>query len=553
MASTFFGLGIAKSGLFVSQRALNVVSHNVANANTPGYSRQRLDSRATSPEFLPAVAGALGTGVDSEAVKQIRDAFLDFKVRTEMTTQGEWEFKKELLGTIETIFNEPSDSGLRSIMDMFFQSVHELNKNPESLTARALVRQRAVALSQNIGGMYGNLVKLQKDIDFQLQTVTSQVNGYAEQIRDLNRVVYLAELDGSKANDIRDQRNLVIDQLSKLVNVDYFEDNQGRFSVLISGKPIVSHYNIDKITLTERLNKKHPDDAFKLYDAGWESGSTFRVTSGEMKAIFDMRDGIDAESKGIPYYVEKLNEFTDRFFTEVNRIHMGGYDLDGKPGLMMFTKNNMSSAAYEQELKTTGLDGKPPIDLTSDVLKGTSTYFTKEQNNNVIAENIKLILLNNPNYKDKSVKFLSDGRYYLVDRIPANQMTVSSDIDADLDKIAASATLQGLPGDGANALLLANMRKNVNMFTWGSPDDYVKSLVANLGVDSAEAIRLEKNQKAVIVELENKRQAIMGVSLDEEMADMIRYQHSYSANARVMTTMDELLDIVVNRLGLVGR
>lgn len=553
MASTFFGLNIAKSGLFVSQRALNVVSHNVANANTPGYARQRLDTKATSPEFLPAVSGALGTGVDSEAVKQIRDAFLDFKVRSEMTTQGEWEFKKEILGTIETVFNEPSDSGLRSIMDMFFQSVHELNKNPESLTARALVRQRAVALTQNIGGMYGNLVKLQKDIDFQLQTVVAQVNGYAEQIRDLNRVIYLSELDGSMANDIRDQRNLVIDQLSKLVNVDYFEDDQQRFTVMISGKPLVSHYNVDKLTLQERVTKKHPDDAFRLFDVGWESGSSFRVTGGELRAIFDIRDGISGEDKGIPYYVDKLNEFTDRFFTEVNRIHMSGYDLDGKAGLMMFTRNNMSSAEYEKELKASGLDGKPPIDLTSDVLKGTSTYFTKEQNNNVIAENIKLILLNNPDYSNKSVKYLSDGRYYLTDRIPANQMTVSTDIDADLDKIAASATLQGLPGDGQNALALANMRKNVNMFTWGSPDDYVKSLIANLGVDSAEAVRMEKNQKALIVELDNKRQSIMGVSLDEEMTDMIRFQHAYSANARVMTTMDELLDTIVNRLGLVGR
>lgn len=553
MASTFFGLNIAKSGLFVSQRALNVVSHNVANANTPGYARQRLDMKATSPEFLPAVSGALGTGVDSEAVKQIRDAFLDFKVRSEMTTQGEWEFKKEILGTIETVFNEPSDSGLRSIMDMFFQSVHELNKNPESLTARALVRQRAVALTQNIGGMYGNLVKLQKDIDFQLQTVVAQVNGYAEQIRDLNRVIYLSELDGSKANDIRDQRNLVIDKLSKLVNVDYFEDDQQRFTVMISGKPLVSHYNIDKLTLEERVTKKHPDDAFRLIDVGWESGSSFRVTGGELRAIFDVRDGINGENKGIPYYVDKLNEFTDRFFTEVNRIHMNGYDLDGKAGLMMFTRNNMSSAAYEKELKASGLDGKPPIDLTADVLKGTSTYFTKEQNNSVIAENIKLILLNNPDYSNKSVKYLSDGRYYLTDRIPANQMTISTDIDTDLDKIAASATLQGLPGDGQNALALANMRKNVNMFTWGSPDDYVKSLIANLGVDSAEAVRMEKNQKALIVELDNKRQSIMGVSLDEEMTDMIRFQHAYSANARVMTTMDELLDTIVNRLGLVGR
>lgn len=553
MSSTFSGLNIAKSGLFVSQRALNVVSHNIANANTPGFSRQRLDMKQTRPEALAASNGMLGTGVDSESVIQIRNAFFDFKIRSETTIQGEWDFKKEVLGTIETVFNEPSDSGIRAIMDSFYEAVHELNKNPENLTTRALVRQRAISMSANISSMYDNMVKLQGEVDFQLKTVVSQVNGYATQIKDLNRIIYLSELDGSTANDIRDQRNLVLDELSKLVNIDYYEDTEARFHVLISGKPLVSHYNVDELVLAERTTKKHPDDAFRLSDVVWKSGATFKAQGGEIRGILDMRDNISGENKGIPYYVDRLNEFADRLFSEINRLHMTGYDLDGKPGVMFFTKNNMSSAAYEAELMTSGLDGKPPIDVTQDVLDGTSTSFTKKQNSDIVAENIKKILKNNPDYADKSVKFLTDGRYYLVDRIPANLMTISSDIDLDLDKIAASATLQGIPGDGANALEIANMRHNVNMFTWGSPDDFVKSLISNLGVDSAEAIRMSSNQVSLIQEIENKRQSIMGVSLDEEMSDMIRYQHAYNANARMMTALDELLDVVVNRLGLVGR
>jgi len=553
MGSTFFGLNIAKSGLFVSQRALNVVSHNIANANTPGFTRQRLDMKQTAPENLAGSNGVLGTGVDSESVIQIRNEFLDAKVRSENTIQGEWDFKQDMLGTIETIFNEPSDSGIRSIMDMFFQATHELNKNPESLTTRALVRQRAIAMSENIGSMYENMSKLQSEVDFQLKTVVAQVNGYAEQIKDLNRVIYISELDGSTANDIRDQRNLLLDELSKYVNIDYYEDQQQRFNVLVSGKPIVSHYNVDKLVLNERTTKDHPDDAFRLSDIGWASGATFSAQGGEIKAILDIRDNIDGESKGIPFYVDRLNEFADRLFTEINRLHMSGYDLDGKPGVMFFTKNNMSSAAYEAELLTSGLDGRPPLDVTADVLTGTDPSFSDEENSNTVAENIKLILLNNPDYSDKSIKYLSDGRYYLVDRIPANQMTISKDIDTDLDKMAASSTLQGLPGDGGNALRIADMRHNINMFTWGSPDDYIKSLISNLGVDSAEAIRVSTNQENLIQELENKRQSIMGVSLDEEMSEMVKFQHSYNANARILTTMDELLDTIINRLGLVGR
>lgn len=553
MASTFFGLNIAKSGLFVSQRALNVVSHNIANANTPGFSRQRLDLKATAPEMLTASNGMLGTGVDSESVIQIRDEYLDFKVRTETSKLGEWDGRKEVLETMETIFNEPSDSGIRAIMDNFFQSVHELNKNPESLTTRALVRQRAIAMSESISGMYEQMVQLQKDIDFQLDTVVSQINGYGEQIKDLNKIIYLSELDGSKANDIRDQRNYVVDKLAELVNVDYSEDNQGRFSVYITGKPLVSHYNFDQIKLTERDTKVFPDDAFRLKDPSWASGATFTAQSGEIRALLDMRDNISGDAKGVPYYVDKLNEFSDRIFTELNRLHMNGYDLDGNKGVMFFTKNGMGSLAYETMIKTEGLNGKPPLDVTSDVLNGTNNSFTTQKNNNIIAENIKKILNNNPDFSRKSVKYLSDGRYYITDRIPANEMNVSADLDKDLDKIAAASTLKGLPGDGSNALTIADMRSNVYMFTWGSPDDYVKSLISNLGVDSAEAIRLSKNQTALIKEVENKRQSIMGVSLDEEMSEMIKFQHTYNANARVMTAMDELLDVVVNRLGLVGR
>ncbi len=553
MSSTFFGLNIAKSGLFVSQRGLNVISHNVANANTPGFSRQRLDFRQTTPDILPASNGMIGTGVDSEAVIQIRNEFTDIKIRNEMTTQGEWAFKREMYGLIETIFNEPSDSGIRSVVDAFYEAVHELNKNPENLTSRALVRQRSIAVTESIGAMYNQLVKGQEDIDFQLKSVVSQINGYAEQIAELNKIIYQNELDGSTANDIRDQRNLLLDKLSKLTNIDYYEDGENRFHVLISGAPLVSNYRTNRLTLTPRADKVNPDDAYRLVDVGWESGVTFSANGGELKGVLDMRDGISAENKGFPYYVDRLNAFADRFYSEVNRIHMNGFDMEGDKGTMLFTIDNMKATEFEEYLMTKGLDGHAPIDLTAEVIDGVSPSYTVEQNNEILARNIRDLYENNPQYASKAIKYLSYGRYYLVDRISANRFTISQEVDADLNKIAASDTLEGVPGNGQNALNIANMRHNIYLYSWGSPDDYVKSLISNLGVDSAEAMRIEKNQNMMVIELENKRQSVMGVSLDEEMSEMIKFQHTYSANARMMTALDELLDLVVNRLGLVGR
>lgn len=185
MGSSFFGFNIATSGLFSSQRALNVTAHNIANANTPGYARQRLQVESSRPDTLPSGQGMLGTGVDSLPVVQIRDEFLDKKVRDESTTQGEWGVREDVLEMVERIFNEPSDSGITSVIDDYFASLQELSKTPENLTTRALVRQRGIALAENLRFTSSSLREYQEQLDFDLETTVTQVNGLAEQIADL--------------------------------------------------------------------------------------------------------------------------------------------------------------------------------------------------------------------------------------------------------------------------------------------------------------------------------------------------------------------------------
>lgn len=553
MGSSFFGFNIAKSGLFVSQRALSVTAQNIANANTPGYSRQRLDVQASRPDALPASQGMLGTGVDPLPVKQIRDSFLDFKYRGEKSVSGEWTKKEDVLKTIETVFNEPSESGIRTVMDEFFSAVQELNKTPESLTTRALVRQRGIALAANLNHMSDTLKKMQSDIDFEMEAMVSEVNGYAEQIASLNKVIYTSELDGSKANDVRDQRNLLLDKLSERVAINYFEDDMGRFYVNVQGHSIVAHYEADSLVLTERLTPLNTDDALKLQDISWSSGATFNTTGGTIKAILDMRDNVAGMEKGIPYYIDKLNEFADTALSELNRIQMSGYDLKGEKGVALFTYNNLSTADYEANIISAGLNGGPAVDVTNDVTYGITASSTEDEKNTIIRNNISKILENNPQYAGKSIKMLSSGSWYVTDRLRATDVTISADIEENLDKLAASSTKEGVPGNGQNALNMADIRHNVELFAWGSPDDFVKSLVSNLGVDAKEAERITLNQDSLLSQVETSRQSIMGVSLDEEMAEMLKFQHAYNASARMLTTLDGILDTVINRLGLVGR
>ena len=551
MSGGFLGLTTSLSGLFANQRSLGIVSHNIANANTEGYSRQLMNTRAYQPQVLPGGMGTLGVGVDVTAVKQIRDNYLDYKMRVETSVKGEWDARASVLTELEGIFNEPSDSSIAELLDQYYESLQSLQKNPENLTARTLVRQNTIALSEGVRRISTMLKNLQADLNYQFQSAVGEVNSYAQQIGKMNEAIYKAELEGATANDLRDQRNVLVDKLSELVNVEYYEDEQNRFFVLVGGQQLVAHFRTDKLELVPRENKLNDDDDDQIMDVQWATGNKLNVSSGELKGLREVRDNLDGDKKGIPYYVNKLNEFIDTFTNTFNSIHETGYGLDGSTGNYMFTTNNMSTAEYKTYLLTKGLNGLPATEVTSSVLDGVLPTMSESEKQGQINANIKGLLANNPSYSSKSVRVI-DGKYYVVDRMKSSEVTVARDLE-DLNKIGAATRLEDIPGDGTAILRLIETRHNVRLYEWGAPEDFVKSLVSNLGVDAAESNRNATNSKLLVNEYSTARDSIMGVSLDEEMANMIKFQTAYNANARMVNVFDEMLDLIVNRLGTVGR
>lgn len=548
--SGFLGLTTSLSGLFANQRSLGIVSHNIANASTEGYSRQVMNTKAYKPQVLVGGMGTLGVGVDVTAVKQVRDSYLDFKYRTEMSVKGEWDSRASVLTELEGIFNEPSDSSIAKLLDQYYESLQTFNKNSDNLTARTLVRQNTIALSEGVQRISTMLKNLQADLNFQFKSAVGEVNSIAEQIAKLNETIYKAELEGGIANDVRDQRNVLVDKLSGLVKVDYYEDEQNRFYVLVGGQQLVAHYRSDTLALVARENKLNPDDGDGIMDVQWSNGNPINLGAGKVKGLQEVRDNIEGDSKGIPYYVEKLNEFIETFTNTFNNIHEDGYGLDGSTGTYMFTIDNMTTAQYKDYLVNKGLNGLPADEITASVMDGVSVLPENEQQDK-INQNINKILANNPNYTNKSVKLI-DGKYYVVDRIKASQVTIAKDLE-DLNKFAAATRVEDLPGDGNNVLKMIETRHDVDLYEWGAPEDFMKSLISNLGVDAGEANRVSKNQALLVNEYSKARDSIMGVSLDEEMANMIKYQTAYNANARMVNVFDEMLDLVVNRLGIGGR
>lgn len=478
--STFQGLEIVKTGLFVSQQALDLTGHNIANANTPGYTRQVLDMSSIAP---PTTFGmydqwgkAIGGGVSIQDIRQIRNQFLDNQYRRENKFLGEWETKSETLSAIEDIFNEPSDSGINTVLNDFFNSLQELSKNPESLTVRAEVRERGIALANTFNTVYQHLYDKESELNSTILSDVAEINSYADRISKLNNEIYRFELTGQTANDLRDQRNLLVDQLSKLVNITTYEDSNGNFRIDIAGQALVDGQNAFTMSVDNTGTVK------------WDlAGTPVNPSSGILKGLLDMRDGDGTNGvKGIPYYMEEWNKLAYNIAQSINSVHKAGYGLDGSTGTSFFT----DFGAY-----------------------------------------------------DPTVQY-------------AKQIQVDSSILASdgLQKIAAATDPNALPGDNTNALNLIALRdQSIAGLDGATFDDFANSLISNLGVDAQQANMMQQNQDTMVKQIDLNRQSVSGVSLDEEMTNMIKYQQSYNASARMITTMDELLDTLINRMGVVGR
>ncbi len=223
--STFQGLETARRGMYTQQTALQVTGHNVANANTPGYTRQRINFEQTSPFPSPSfnkpqIPGQIGTGVEAGSVQRIRDSFLDVQFRGENNKLGYWETKANSLMKMEEIMNEPSDSGLAKTMDMFWQSLQDLAVNPKNSGARSVVRQRGMALAETFNYLSNSLTTIRQDLNNEINVTEKEVNSLLKQVHNVNQQIGDVEPHGLLPNDLYDERDRLIDSLSKLVNIN---------------------------------------------------------------------------------------------------------------------------------------------------------------------------------------------------------------------------------------------------------------------------------------------------------------------------------------------
>jgi len=545
VSGSFFGLNIAVRGLFTAQRNLNTINHNISNVNTPGFSRQQAVQAASRPMAVFDGTGMIGTGSDVTSVIRVRDEYLDFKYWSENVSWGEWAAKRELLSDMEVTFNEPSDSGFTKILGDFFSSLQELAKDPGSPAVRALVREKGVTAAKYFNSIAAHFEKLQADVNYRVKTKVKEVNSLATQIQQLNRQIYISELDGSNANDLRDQRTLLVDRMSKIINIDANEVVNGKlpdgrdnkqFVITISGKAVVDHFNVSKLAVVQRddTNKLNEEDINGLYEVRWEDGNELKVKGGELKGYLDVRDGnagkvgLDGTTNspmynGIPYYMGKLNQFVRTFAMAFNE----GYIDSNADGTIEAGEDGVGHA-----------DGYRPDSVSGDPVSGVR-FFT---------------MLGDDKQPLDSSEFI-DGAATVTDiynrysKITAKNFAVSEDVMMDADSISTSDAA-GEIGNINNLNKILEMRHDPHMFSEGAPEDFMKSLVASLGIDSQQALNYSDNQQVIVNQIENRRLSDSGVSVDEEMANMVKFQHAYNAAARMIVTMGEIYDTLINKLGV---
>jgi len=232
MGSTFSGLELSRRALSAQQVALNITGHNIANANTQGYTRQIANLTATTPDTLPAMGRSLslGTGVSLDTITRARDAFVDRQFRSETSKQQYWAAKQDSHTKVEDLINEPSDNSLSNDMNQFWVAWSDLSKGPENSGARSVVKERALTLIDSFHAISTQISERQNDLDSQVKVQIAQINVYANQIKDLNDQIKRAEVSGDSPNDLRDSRDSLVDQLSKIVSVRVTENRDPNFT-----------------------------------------------------------------------------------------------------------------------------------------------------------------------------------------------------------------------------------------------------------------------------------------------------------------------------------
>ena len=554
--TAFESLKIGTRGLAASQLAMNVTGQNISNANTEGYSRKRVELSAdkrTDPQL-----GERGFGVEIEKVARYTDEFLELQIRDQLSDEGYFTAFNRVFERIENILTEPNDSGMNKTLDKFWDSWQDLANNPQDAASREVVRSSALVMTDKFHTLANQMDKLRLSLDTDIEEKIDEINGLIKEIYTLNQEVATGELQNGEANDSRDKRDLLVRKLSTVIDVGIVEDELGRITLTTAGNVLVGPSSF--LTLKIAKNSQSGNTTGSVIGnqiTFANSNKRYNPRGGELKGIIDARDEI------LPRYQALLDQIAGNLVSTVNRVHESGYNLKSNTGISFFS--GTETLASNIQLSASVLSDASNISAA----KGGTTVGPITENLAVPPAGAPQINLRNidPNYRYLTNGSLElrmgnvtleegAGRDYVVDHefgvitfINYGRYAGGEALDVTFRYDAAG--FPG-PGDGSNALSIAQLRDQQTMSRTPldppnqTVGDFYAGLIGVLGIERNQAQANMDTRKFLVDQFKERKLEITGVSLDEELANMIRFEHTYQASARFISSINQILDVLLN-------
>ncbi len=446
-------LNISKQSLLTQQRAIGITANNIANVNTPGYRRQQVDlSYVTTSRAFLGFSKLNGMYTQGEAI-HIRERYIEQQLNLEYQSSGKYAMDETNLTQIENIFGEPDQSALSNVMSEFWNSWNNLANEPGNLSLKSNVKDKGIQLASTFNRVHDDLIGKNNQTAEDINQKVGEVNQILDELKSVND-----SITSGGSFELLDQRDVLISNLSNLINLDVHEDSNGQM-VLSTGGMVLLHGDFQNHLQTEVTDTNGLKTvAIQLA----EGGNPIDITSGEIGSL------LKTTNEQIPDYLAKLNQLAASIADQVNTIHRSGYNTDGVGGIDFFS----------------------------------------------------------------------------VESVDAGSIAVNDSIVDDLGLIATSAAAD-TPGDGSVAQSISDLQ-NGSIVGGTTASDFYQALIGHIGHQVQEASSLRNNQNMLLASLQNQRDAVSGVSLDEEMTRMVEYEKGYQAAARIISTVKNLMDTVIN-------
>ncbi|MBA4373173.1 MAG: flagellar hook-associated protein FlgK [Thermodesulfovibrio sp.] len=531
---------IGRSAIGASQTAINTTSHNIANVNTPGYNRQEVVLSIASPVALGS-SSYLGRGVSVQAIRSSYNQFLQAQLVGQQQVSGRSTVLSQSLSQVEQVFNEVQGMGLGSYLTDYFNSWNDVAMSPDSQPQRTLLLQKATSLVQVAGQVETGIKDSLTVIDKSIGDVVSRVNTLATNIAKLNGSILQAEggSNSASANDLRNQRDVLLTQLADLTEYTSYVNTDGTVGVNIGMRNLVNRDQTN--TLKNVMNNDGNQDIY-LDDVK----ITSNITKGQLGGLLAVNSSIQSGP------LLSLRRLIASITQEVNLQHRAGFDLNSAAGGDFF--NNLQ---LNVKNVSAGLSITLPADISTMALNDYKIQFDGTGANYSII-NMQTGAATAPAAYVSGNPISFGGITVTVTGVAAanDSITVSPLTDAiknfsvaitDSNEVAASSVAAEVPGNNSNALLMAGMSEfsvaNLGATTFSEYYGGIVSLAGTMSAAAADSLRFDN---AILADVQNKREAASGVSLDEEAANLIRFQRSFEAGARMISTADELMQTILN-------